>query len=82
MLNTLRTTPPLEQADQLYTLLDRFLDFALPQTFTAESLAIQLAKRTRLLRDVIGEQFRREQENSASLTGFFEAFQTYLSSAR
>ena len=78
VLNTLRTTPPLEKPNQLYALLDRFLDFALPQTFTAQSLAIQLAKRTRLLRDVIGEQFLREQQNPASLTGFFEAFQAYL----
>ena len=78
VLNTLRATPPLEKPDQLYALLDRFLDFALPQTFTAESLAIQLAKRTRLLRDVIGEQFLGEQQNPASLSGFFEAFQAYL----
>ena len=78
VLNTLRTTPPLEKPDELYALLNRFLDFSLPQTFTARSLAVQLAKRTRLLRDVIGEQFRREQEYPGSLTGFFEAFQTYL----
>ena len=57
-----------------------FWTFALPQTFTAESLAVELAKRTRLLRDLIGEQFRQEQEQEAPgmLTGFFEAFQTYL----
>ena len=78
MLNTLRTTPPLEKPAELDALLDRFLDFALPRTFTAESLAVQLAKRTRLLRDAIVEQFHREQEDPGSLTGFFEAFQTYL----
>ena len=70
--------PPLENPDELYALLDRFLDFALPQTFTAESLAVELAKRTRLLRDVIGEQFQQEQANPGMLAGFFEAFQTYL----
>ena len=74
----MRTTPPLENQDELYALLDRFLDFALPQTFTAESLAVELAKRTRLLRDVIGEQFHQEQANPGMLTGFSEAFQTYL----
>ena len=74
----MHTTPPLENPDELYTLLDRFLDFALPQTFTAESLAVELAKRTRLLRDVIGEQFQQEQANPGMLAGFFEAFQTYL----
>ena len=78
ILNAVRTTPPLENQDELYALLDRFLDFALPQTFTAEDLAIELAKRTRLLRDVIGEQFQQEQANPDRLSGFFEAFQTYL----
>lgn len=78
ILNAARTTPPLENQEELYTLLDRFLDFALPQTFTAETLAVQLAKRTRLLRNVIGEQFDEEQDTPGALTGFFEAFQTYL----
>ena len=76
VLNKLGTTPPLENQNDLYTLLNRFLDFALPQTFTAESLAVELAKRTRLLRDVIGEQLRDKQDSR--IAGFFEAFQTYL----
>ena len=76
VLNALQTTPPLEYQDDLYALLDHFLTFALPQTFTAESLAVELAKRTRILRDVIGEQLRDEQDSR--IAGFFEAFQTYL----
>ena len=78
VLNKLHTTPPLENQDELYALLDRFLNFALPQTFTAEFLAVELAKRTRLLRDVIGEQFQQKQDADRMLSGFFEAFQTYL----
>ncbi len=78
VLNAVRTTPPLENQDELYDLLDQFLDFALPQTFTAETLAIELAKRTRLLRTVIGDQLCVEQETGGMLAGFFEAFQTYL----
>ena len=78
VLHTLGTTPPLENQDELYALLDHFLDFALPRTFTAESLAVELAKRTRLLRDVIGEQFQQKQDADRMLSGFFEAFQTYL----
>ncbi len=77
-LNTLRTPPPLEKPDELLALLERFLDFALPQTFTAESLALELAKRTRLLREVVGEQFHDEQNAPGMLSGFFEAFRTYL----
>ena len=78
VLNALGTTPPLENQAELAALLDRFLDFALPPTFTAESLAVELAKRTRLLREVIGEQFERERNAPGMLSGFFEAFQTYL----
>jgi len=78
ILNAVHTTPPSENQDDLYALLDRFLGFALPQTFTAESLAVELAKRTRLLRDVIGEQFQQERTSPDRLSGFFEAFQTYL----
>jgi hypothetical protein len=77
-LNRLRTTPPLERADELHALLDRFLGFSLPKAFTAESLAVELAKRTRFLRDVVALQLLREQEAPGMLFGFFEAFQTYL----
>ena len=76
ILNKLGTTPPLENQDDLYTILNRFLDFTLRKTPTAESLAIELAKRTRILRDVVGEQFRRKQDSR--LAGFFKAFRTYL----
>ncbi len=77
VLNKLLMTPRIEKPDELYTLLDRFLDFVLPKTFTAESLAVELAKRARLLRDVIGGQFRDEQQAGGMLSGFFKAFQTY-----
>ncbi len=78
VLNALGTTPPLENQNDLAALLDHFLDFALPPTFTAESLAVELAKRTRLLRVVIGEQFERERNAPGMLSDFFKAFQTYL----
>jgi hypothetical protein len=78
VLNRLHTTPPVEKPDELRALLDRFLDFSLPKAFTAESLAVELAKRTRFLRDVVGQQLEHENASPAGLTGFYEAFQTYL----
>ncbi len=78
VLNRLHTTPPVEKPDELLELLARFLDFSLPKAFTAESLAIELAKRTRFLRDVVGQQLEREKASPGGLTGFYEAFQTYL----
>ena len=77
VLNTLGASPPIEKPDELRALLDRFLGFSLPPTFTAESLAVELAKRTRLLRDVIGGQLQPDRTDD-DLSGFFEAFRDYL----
>ncbi|HOJ03261.1 MAG TPA: N-6 DNA methylase [Bacteroidota bacterium] len=73
-----RNNPVHGNAEELQALLDRFLDFSLPKVFTAESLAVELAKRTRFLREVVGQQIIQEQEKPGVLAGFFEAFQTYL----
>jgi hypothetical protein len=81
VLNQMRMMPPVEKPDELHALLDRFLGFSLPKAFTAESLAVELAKRTRFLRDVVAKQLQEEQaeqEKPGMLSGFFEAFQTYL----
>jgi hypothetical protein len=78
VLNQLRMKPPVEKPDELYSLLDRFLDFSLPKAFTAESLAVELAKRTRFLRDVVAQQLAEERDVPDVLTGFYEAFRKYL----
>jgi len=78
VLNRLRATPVIEKPDDLHGLLDRFLGYSLPKVFTAESLAVELAKRTRFLRDVVGQQLAQEKDVPGVLSGFFEAFQTYL----
>ena len=59
-------------------MLDRFLDFSLPKIFTAESLAVELAKRTRFLREIVARQLADEHDAPGPLTGFYEAFQQYL----
>lgn len=78
VLNQLHTTPPVEKAEELYALLQRFLDFSIPKAFTAESLAMELAKRTRFMRDVVARQLQLEIERPNMLASFFEAFRTYL----
>ena len=78
VLNQLHTPPPVERPEELAALLERFLDFALPKTFTAESLAVELAKRTRLLRDVVRDQYDAEADDPGMLRGFFDAFREYL----
>jgi len=78
ILNRVRATPPAEGVDELYDLLDRFLDFSLPRAFDAKSLASALAHRTKFMRGVVSQQLQEEKESRRPLTGFFEAFQKYL----
>lgn len=79
VLNQLQSVPPVEKATELWSLLDRFLGFSLPETYSAETLAIELAKRTRFLRDLVSQQVADEQaDNPGILTGFYEAFSQYL----
>ncbi len=76
----LKTAPPLEKVQELETLLARFLGFSLPRTLNAQQLAVELAKRTRFLRDqVIAEELREQGSNGGGdIHGFYEAFQQYL----
>ena len=79
ILNQVRTTPPIEKPNELWALLEHFLDFSLPQMYNAETLAVELAKRTRFLRDVTEQQLIEEQAGSeGKLLGFYETFRTYL----
>ena len=78
ILNQVRAVPPLEKPDELWALLGRFLDFSLPRPFTAETLAVELAKRTRFLREVVALQLAEERDAPGALTGFYEAFRDYL----
>ena len=75
----LGVVPPVEKGSELISLLQRFFSFSLPKSYTAESLAVELAKRTRFLRDVVADELREEEQNQkGSLLGFYEAFQKYL----
>ncbi|MFQ3611873.1 MAG: type ISP restriction/modification enzyme, partial [Fimbriimonadales bacterium] len=71
--------PPVEKGEELIALLRRFFEFCLPQVNTAESLAVELAKRTRFLREGVRLRLQEEQEQgTGSLVGFYDAFKTYL----
>ncbi|NLB65538.1 MAG: N-6 DNA methylase [Lentisphaerae bacterium] len=78
VMTRLGRPPAVGKADELQALLERFMDFSLPKAFTAETLALELAKRTRFMRDVVSEQLALEKSTPGVLTGFYEAFQTYL----
>jgi predicted helicase/very-short-patch-repair endonuclease len=76
----LKAIPPAEHIDEFHTLLENFLVFSIPEQFTAQSLAKELAIRTRFLRDqVIKEELREARTPGAKkILGFYEAFQKHL----
>lgn len=76
----LKTIPPAEHTTEFLALLEKFFQFSLPTKFTAESLAKELATRTRFLRDqVIKEEIREARtEGAKKIFGFYEAFQKHL----
>jgi hypothetical protein len=79
VLHQLKSVPPVEKGKELIALLEKFFSFSLPKTLTAEQLAIELAKRTRFLRDIVMAELKGEEaRKSGMLLGFFEAFQKYL----
>ncbi|MCI0514057.1 N-6 DNA methylase, partial [candidate division KSB1 bacterium] len=76
----LHTTPPVENVLKFKELLDRFFAFSLPKIQTTRSLAVELAKRTRFLRDEIitVEMAAPGSLGHEPILGFYQAFQTYL----
>jgi len=80
IVQKLKMTPPVEKEDEFYKLLEKFFAFSLPKVYDAKALAIELAKRTRFLRDeVVAEQLVEEEKSkSGYILGFYEAFKQYL----
>jgi len=76
----LQTTPPLENVDKFKELFDLFFSFSLPKVQSARSLAIELAKRTRFLRDevIAVEMEENGGKGHKQIIGFYEAFKKYL----
>ncbi|MBE9582278.1 MAG: DNA methyltransferase, partial [Proteobacteria bacterium] len=56
VLHKLGTVPPVEKGEDLFKLLEKFFSFSLPKSYSAETLAVELAKRTRFLRDVVADE--------------------------
>ncbi|MCK4488256.1 MAG: N-6 DNA methylase, partial [Desulfobacterales bacterium] len=78
-MHKLGAVPPVEKVKEVFNLLEKFFSFSLPKSYTAESLAVELAKRTRFLRDVVADELREEKARKQGvLLGFYEAFQKYL----
>ncbi len=76
----LKTPPPAENIEQFQELLETFFSYSLPGINTARALAIELAKRTRFLRDevVAVELAENGGRGYKQISGFYEAFKKYL----
>ena len=79
VLHQLKTAPPIEHEEEFFQLFDQFFAFALPNVYTAKSLATELAKRTRFLRDeIVALELAENGGQESSLAAFYDAFKTYL----
>lgn len=80
IIHKLKTVPPVENELELLQLLEKFFSFALPKVYDARNLAVELAKRTRFLKDeVIAQELKEEEEvGRGFILGFYEAFREFL----
>lgn len=76
----LQTVPPVENEADFADLLNTFFSYSLPVIRNSKSLALELAKRTRFLRDeVISIEIAEEgKSGKKAILGFYEAFKKYL----
>jgi len=83
VVHKLKSTPPLEKEPEFLQLMEKFFSFSLPKVYDAKNLAVELAKRTRFLKDeVIAQELREEEKTSKGfIRGFYKAFKDYLISS-
>jgi hypothetical protein len=80
IVHKLKTVPPIEKESDFLKLLEKFFSFSLPKVYNAKTLATELAKRTRFLKDEVVIEELKEEENQKQgfILGFYEAFKQYL----
>ena len=76
----LKSPPPVENVEEFDKLMEKFFSFSLPRIQSARSLAVELAKRTRFLRDevILVEIEEEKSQGHRALMGFYDAFKQYL----
>ncbi len=79
VIQKLGAVPPVENEAAFLKLLETFFAFSLPRVYSAQTLAVELAKRTRFLKDqVVAEELKEKENARGFIHGFYEAFQQYL----
>lgn len=80
IVHKLKTTPPVEKESEFLKLLEKFFSFSFPKVYDAKSLAIELAKRTRFLKDevIFQELEEEEKKGKGNILGFYKIFKEHL----
>ncbi len=76
IVHKLKIVPPVEKEKEFLNLFEKFFSFSLPKTYSAKSLAVELAERTRFLKELI--TYELQVGKSKNILGFYEAFQKFL----
>lgn len=80
VVHKLKTIPPVEKEQDFMGLLEKFFSFSLPKVYDAKNLAIELAKRTRFLKDeVIAQELEEEEKKGkGNILNFYKVFKDHL----
>jgi len=71
--------PDAVNTDDLETLLEKFFSFSRPEIESARDMAVELAKRTSFMREVVLQELGREMAGEGGhILGFYEAFEDFL----
>jgi type I restriction-modification system DNA methylase subunit len=76
----LKSVPVVENEERFLSLLEKFFLFSLPKVYDARNLAIELAKRTRFLKDeVIAQELEEEEKKGkGNILNFYKVFKDHL----
>ncbi|MEK6652438.1 MAG: type ISP restriction/modification enzyme [Nitrospirota bacterium] len=79
-IHKLKSVPVVENEEKFLSLLEKFFSFTLPKVYDAKALAIELAKRTRFLKDeVISQELEEEEKKgNGNILGFYKVFKEHL----
>jgi hypothetical protein len=77
---SLNVIPHVSDSFGFYDLLDQFLNFIHPRTYTIESLTDLLTKRIYILERVIEKILTKDEKNETRITRFYESYQKLLKS--
>ncbi|MBU1626714.1 DNA methyltransferase, partial [bacterium] len=77
-ISKMGATPPSKNEDEFFELLDMFFSVRELRTYNAQSLAFELAKRTRFLEGIIENLLIEDVKEETELSGFYKAFHEYL----